>query len=145
MSSYLDKAGLSHLWVKLKDYLSNNFQVKGSYASASHEHGWIDITDSCDFAVTVDKTSQYRSFVKYNPDTKEVKGVLYVSGTVTNQGRILTLPSSVSNSFRGLCGIAYTKSTSMLVTPRINGQIIYSSHTVNSSVTEVIYLIDFAT
>lgn len=88
----------------------------------------------------------YKSFIRYNPSTKQVIGSIYTYGVIDNQQRIVTLPSLEGigvNKFVGMCGIGITNKT-MALFPRIYGNEIFSSHTTPESTNiNTVYLIDF--
>ena len=108
---------------------------------------WIDITSQCNWNVSLFSSAGiYKSFIRYNPSTKQVIGSIYVVGVIDNQQLIVTLPSLEgigANKFVGSCGIGITNKP-IAIFPRIYGNGIFSSHTVAESTgAHTVYMIVF--
>ena len=89
---------------------------------------WINITSLCTWHVDVEVNTIYGSFMKYNPILKIVVGSFSTASVVGNQSKLVDLPSSVSSSHIGLCGIGVCPKTAFCITPRYFQNAIYSSH-----------------
>lgn len=61
---------------------------------------------------------------------------------IGNQSLIMTLPSFIINTHYGMCGLGIS-SNNFTFAPRIVSNEIYSSHTIDTSVTQPSYLLDF--
>lgn len=108
---------------------------------------WVDVTNQANWFVAISDTGLYRSFIRYNPYTKELKGVVHTSSAITNQMLLVTIPSLEiigANPYIGVCGIGIpTQKIDISVVPRISGNSIYSSHSVASSLAQgADYIID---
>lgn len=148
-------------YVSLQDHdLSNNALYYCSHTGSSYSSwynsnlgsidNWIDITIQSNWGesgVIIEDTGAYRSWLRYNPKLRLLKGVINTKSTIKNQDKLVIMPHIEGVGripFVGLCGIGYTKDASMIIMPRIDGNIIYSSHNEAKSVNGAIYLIDLA-
>lgn len=88
----------------------------------------------------------YKSFIRYNPSTKQVIGSIYVVGVINNQQLIVTLPFLEGigvNKFVGSCGIGITNKP-IVIFPRIYDNGIFSSHVAPESTGDhTVYMFDF--
>lgn len=121
--------------------------IKAVNALNSKLSNWIDITSQCNWNVSLFSSAGiHKSFIQYNPSTKQVIGSIYVVGVIDNQQLIVTLPFLEGigvNKFVGSCGIGITNKP-IVIFPRIYDNGIFSSHTVAESTGyNTVYMFDF--
>lgn len=109
---------------------------------------WIDILTTANIRVPI-SFGLYESFLRYNPYTKQIIGIIYVTyeATIINQSVILTMPHLDGigiNPFIGVCGISSYHKDEMIVSARVKGNDIYSTHSAGRTTTsEFAYMINF--
>lgn len=93
---------------------------------------WIDMLPLCQIHVITTTDGIYKSYLRYNPATKQLIGCIETEDTVANQAPIITLPEGYSGAYDGICGITNFHDLSndgFQVDVRIQGREIISSHT----------------
>lgn len=114
--------------------------------------GWIDLTHQCTFYVTLQSVAAFSSWIKYNPGTRELKGVIETTSDIKNQQIIVDFPAQLPglggiNTSVGICGVAVNGMNNtdpyLRIMPRVQGGAIISSHTRDEIVHGATYMISF--
>lgn len=109
--------------------------------------GYENIISQCSFPYGSPSTSgKFAGQIMYNRITHHLTGFFYAGTNIPNQSCICTLPEGINQSgFQGMCGIGIpsnsneTLFTNFVVTMRIDGNGLYSSHSINSNVPSASY------